>query len=184
MAHDVDEPPNNPFAAPETDLGQIPDRPKETFTFGKYEDRWNGWAIDLIISFFLRILATVGITLLLGIFVLPLINSNVLPYEDHSTVILLMNIQWGTFLLSPWLYFALLESSPWQATLGKRLIKTKVTDLGGNRISFGRASVRYFSKYLSFYLLLIGYLIQPFRPKKQALHDILAGTLVIKDEPG
>ena len=79
-----------------------------------------------------------------------------------------------------WLYYALLESSAWQATLGKKALGLEVTDLGGNRISFGRATGRFFAKIISGIILLIGYIMAGFTEKKQALHDILAGTLVIR----
>jgi uncharacterized RDD family membrane protein YckC len=78
-----------------------------------------------------------------------------------------------------WLYFAVMESSPWQATLGKRALGMVVTDLAGNRISFGRATGRFFARFVSGILLYLGYLIQPFTAKRQALHDIIAGTLVV-----
>lgn len=83
-----------------------------------------------------------------------------------------------------WLYFALMESSGWQATLGKRVCGLRVTDLEGNRISFGRASGRYFAKILSWITLYIGYLMIAFTEKKQGLHDILAGTLVLYGKAG
>lgn len=79
-----------------------------------------------------------------------------------------------------WLYEALLTSSHWQATLGKRALRIVVTDENGGRISFARASGRHFAKWVSGMLLGIGYLMQPFTPKKQALHDMIAGTLVVK----
>ena len=79
-----------------------------------------------------------------------------------------------------WLYEALLTSSSKQATLGKMALGLVVTDLNGNRISFMRATGRHFGKYVSTAILLIGYLMQPFTEKRQALHDILAGTLVVK----
>ncbi len=77
-----------------------------------------------------------------------------------------------------WLYEALMESSSRQATLGKMIFGMKVTDLAGNRISFGRATGRYFAKCLSALTLLIGYIIAGFTERKQALHDMVAGTLV------
>jgi len=77
-----------------------------------------------------------------------------------------------------WLYEALMESSSRQATLGKMIFGMKVTDLSGNRISFARATGRYFAKWLSGLTLLIGYIIAGFTERKQALHDMLAGTLV------
>ena len=80
-----------------------------------------------------------------------------------------------------WLYYALQESSAAQATLGKRALGVRVTDLEGRRISFGRATGRLFAKIPSALILMIGFLMQPFTAKKQALHDIIAGTLVLKD---
>jgi uncharacterized RDD family membrane protein YckC/Tfp pilus assembly major pilin PilA len=78
-----------------------------------------------------------------------------------------------------WLYFALMHSSRWQATLGKRALGIKVTSLSGERIGFGRATGRHFGWLLSWTLLGIGYLMAAFTSRKQALHDLMAGTLVV-----
>ena len=79
-----------------------------------------------------------------------------------------------------WLYYALLESSSWQATLGKKALGLEVTDMQGMRISFGRATGRFFAKFISGIILLIGFIMAGFTEKKQALHDMIAGTLVIR----
>lgn len=79
-----------------------------------------------------------------------------------------------------WLYYALQESSAAQATLGKRMLSLRVTDLNGNRISFGRATGRYFGKYISAIILCIGFMMAGFTERKQALHDQMAGTLVFR----
>jgi uncharacterized RDD family membrane protein YckC len=79
-----------------------------------------------------------------------------------------------------WLYFALFESSTWQATPGKRALGLFVTDIQGRRISFPRASARFFGKILSSMLLFFGYLMAGFTAKKQALHDMLADCLVLR----
>ena len=79
-----------------------------------------------------------------------------------------------------WLYYALLESSSWQATLGKKALGLEVTDLEGRRISFGRATGRFFAKIISALILWIGFIMAGFTEKKQALHDMIAGTLVIR----
>ncbi|HEY6971192.1 MAG TPA: RDD family protein [Candidatus Angelobacter sp.] len=79
-----------------------------------------------------------------------------------------------------WLYEALLTSSSWQATVGKRVLDLKVTDEGGNPISFERATARFFAKVLSSLALGIGFLMVAFTARKQGLHDLLAGTLVMK----
>ena len=75
-------------------------------------------------------------------------------------------------------YRAGMESSVYQATLGKLAMQLKVTDLSGNRISFDRAIARYFSKYLSTLTLGVGYVMVAFDERKRALHDRIAGTLV------
>ena len=79
-----------------------------------------------------------------------------------------------------WLYYALLESSRWQATLGKQLLGLEVVDLKGRRVSFARASGRYFGMIVSALIFCIGFLMAGFTQKKQALHDMMAGCLVIK----
>jgi len=81
-------------------------------------------------------------------------------------------------LFGSWLYEAFMESSSYQATLGKMIFGMKVTDLNGNRISFERATGRHFAKWLSAMVLGIGYIMVGFTERKQGLHDLLAGTLV------
>lgn len=85
-------------------------------------------------------------------------------------------------LLSGWLYCALLECSPLQATLGKLAIRARVTDAGGLRISFARASARYFAKLVSAATLGIGFLISDVTARRQALHDLLSGTCVVQKQ--
>lgn len=77
------------------------------------------------------------------------------------------------------LYFALQESSAHQATLGKRALSIKVTDLAGQRISLKHAVGRWFAAALSYLTLYIGFLMAAFTQRKQALHDMVAGTLVV-----
>jgi uncharacterized RDD family membrane protein YckC len=82
-------------------------------------------------------------------------------------------------ILAGWLYSSLLESSSWQGTVGKKVVGLRVTDLDGNRISFGKATGRYFGKILSGMICLVGFIMAAFTEKRQALHDQLAGTLVL-----
>ena len=83
-------------------------------------------------------------------------------------------------LIMFWLYYALMESSAKQATLGKMILNLKVTDMNGGRISFVRASGRLFGKVVSSMTMCIGYIMAGFTAKKQALHDIMADCLVVK----
>jgi uncharacterized RDD family membrane protein YckC len=86
-------------------------------------------------------------------------------------------------VLGPWLYYALLECSNWQATIGKKICGLIVVDENGNRISFGRATGRYFAKIISAVIFYIGFLMAGWTQRKRALHDMIAGTLVLKQIP-
>jgi uncharacterized RDD family membrane protein YckC len=84
-------------------------------------------------------------------------------------------------LMLTWLYHALLESSEWQATVGKKALGLVVTDMAGQRVSFGRSTGRHFGKVLTNLVpALIGYIMAGFTEKKQALHDMMAGCLVLR----
>jgi uncharacterized RDD family membrane protein YckC len=83
-------------------------------------------------------------------------------------------------IIIAWLYYAGLESSDRQATFGKQAMNLKVTDLRGRQITFIKATGRHFAKILSGLILFIGYIMIGFTEKKQGLHDILAGCLVVK----
>lgn len=116
------------------------------------------------------------------------VNSTV-QFEDEYTaafviaIIFVALIVGGISIIIQWLYYALMESSSKQATLGKMALGIKVTDMNGNRISFGRATGRYFGKIISGLILNIGFIMAAFTQKKQALHDLMANCLVILTLP-
>jgi uncharacterized RDD family membrane protein YckC len=82
--------------------------------------------------------------------------------------------------LVSWLYYAIMESSSTQGTLGKMALGIQVIDLSGNPISFARATGRHFGKLISMLIVFVGYLMVAFTVKKQGLHDMMAGCLVVK----
>ena len=147
------------------------------------------------IRFVAYILDGIIISIIEGFLVLPLLvllgyNAafiDSLANMDQIDPVLLLSILisagMGLYLsvfLITWFYYALLESGPRQATIGKMVLRLKVTDINGNRMSFARASLRYFSKIISSAILMIGYIMAGFTPKRQALHDIIANTYVVK----
>ena len=79
-----------------------------------------------------------------------------------------------------WLYEALMTSSSKQGTLGKMVLRLKVTDRNGARLTFGHSTGRFFAKIVSGFTFGIGYIMAGFTDRKQALHDMIAGTLVVK----
>jgi uncharacterized RDD family membrane protein YckC len=129
-------------------------------------------------GFWRRVGAALIDGLLIGIVTSPIYVAIGGDPDDRSAAVL--GTVYPILALAQWLYFALMESSSRQATLGKMAIGIRVTDLDGNRIGFGKATGRYFAKFLSALILGIGYLMAAFTEKKQALHDILAGTLVVR----
>lgn len=80
-----------------------------------------------------------------------------------------------------WAYFAVMEVK-FGGTLGKLALGLRVVDDNGNYLSFGRATGRYFSKILSACTLLIGFIMAGFHEKKRSLHDLIAGTYVVRKE--
>lgn len=90
-----------------------------------------------------------------------------------------MALIWLFTIVSGWLYSSLMESSKYQATLGKLALGIKVTGAHGERISFARATGRFFGKMVSAMTLYFGFYMAGFTQKRQALHDLLANTFVV-----
>ncbi len=146
-------------------------------------------------GFWIRVLAYLIDAVIVGVCCIPLlvllapglikmIQAGQMNREPDPTVI--ASFMGGVFLFElavvavQWLYEALMTSSAKQATVGKLALGMKVVDLNGNRISFGRATGRYFGKVLSHFILYVGYIMVAFTQRKQGLHDMLASTLVVK----
>lgn len=124
-------------------------------------------------SFIDGIITTIGYAVIGFVFgILTVVGGTDDPDVLHG-----LGIIHGFFL--QWLYYSVMESSPTQGTLGKMALGIKVTDLDGNKVSFGRATGRYFGKIISVLILLIGFIMVAFTEKKQGLHDMMAGCLVV-----
>lgn len=137
----------------------LPENSSTPATFGQ---RSLAWLIDFML-------------LIAGQFiVLFILISGGFVTDNQLEIILEIN----GFVMS-WLYYAIMESSRKQATVGKIVLNLKVTNMSGQRISFGRASGRFLGKILSSLILMIGFLMPIFTQKKQALHDMIAECLVI-----
>ena len=103
--------------------------------------------------------------------------SAVTDTETRNVLYMVLDIFIG--LIISWLYCTLFESSPKQGTPGKMAIGIIVTDLNGRKISFGKANGRFWGKIISGIPLGIGFIMAGITQKKQAIHDIMAGTLVV-----
>jgi uncharacterized RDD family membrane protein YckC len=132
-------------------------------------------------ALFIPFAVMTGLTAVLG---------NIHPGEDPRDVGAILG---GTFflglftvaslaILGAWLYHAKMESSSWQATLGKKALNLRVTDFYGARISFARASGRHFAKLITGLIPLgVGFMLAGLTERRQALHDMLASCLVLRD---
>jgi len=106
-----------------------------------------------------------------------------IPTSIVTTIIGAITFDFLATLISLGAFFAYetyFNSSDKQGTFGKQIMKIKVTDMNGGRISMQTAAVRAFASYISGAILLMGYFLALFTEKKQTLHDIIANTLVLK----
>jgi len=134
-------------------------------------------------GFWLRLFAAaidVGVVLMLVWIFGLVIGADIAALEPDEANRAKLRAMWIAALAVGWFYFAGMESTAPQATLGKLLMGIYVTDLEGNRVTFGRASVRYWVKYVSIAIVFIGFILAAFTRHKQALHDMAAGCLVLK----
>lgn len=138
----------------------------------RYAGFWKRFAA-ILIDFAVMFGATFIIFFLLGLLLVAGGNGSTYSGDDWEAIGNCFGI------ITWWLYFAGMESSGHQGTLGKLALGIKVTDLSGQPIGFGRATGRHFSKILSGIILGIGYLLAAFTPKKQGLHDMIAGCVVV-----
>jgi uncharacterized RDD family membrane protein YckC len=174
LADSITDPESNPYSPPECDFVGVPDQLEFSNDNGAKKPGYASFG-QRFLAFLLDGVILYGFLWLFFFIVLYLIILFV-PNDLHFTT---MNYYLVLQILTiPTLYFALQESSAYQATFGKRIMGIKVTTLEGGRIPFGHALIRYVCKIPSAIPLFGGFLMQPFTGKKQALHDMLAKTLV------
>jgi uncharacterized RDD family membrane protein YckC len=149
--------------------------------------------MDPLASFFRRLLAWIIDYLLISFissFILSFLLIFIFGFEGPETFVYDENfIRDMSDTLGPWqylifviwwLYEAGFLAGNWQATPGKRLLGLYVTDKEGYPLSFSTATIRYLGKILGTLIFFIGYLLALFSRNRQALHDMIAGTLVLR----
>ncbi len=150
-------------------------------------------------GFWLRVLAYCIDAIVLGIFAIPILIGSAMalgiggmieniPHNQDPFMngmppafALFLMLCVGLGIFGTWLYFALLESSEWQGTAGKKVLGLIVTDMNGQRVTFLRATGRHFAKLVTGLIPFgIGYIMAGFTEKRQALHDMIASCLVLR----
>ncbi|MEH6940291.1 RDD family protein [Bacillus sp. JJ722] len=148
---------------------------QESVIYASFGRRLAAYVIDgLILSVIVSILGAVGVLSFFGV------NFDASQLQDPTySIANNKGYLYATFLIGM-LYYTILQSSKWQATIGKKLLGMKVVTLEGERISFIRALIRHLVMFSISSIFYIGFIMALFTKKKQALHDLLAKTLVIK----
>jgi len=142
--------------------------------FGGFWERFLAYCIDSAILTLGSVVVGFLGAFFIG-FIMALMGMEVEEMENFFVV-----LYYILAIVLSWLYFTVMESSKLQATLGKKICNLAVMDTSGNRITFSRANGRFWSKFISGVIFCIGYIMAAFTEKHQALHDMVAGTLVVK----
>lgn len=160
-----------PYAPPPYPLPQ----PGPRVGYAGFWIRFVAWFLDAIILWVVNVGAHAIIRISAGAPVRPWWS------ESSGATMGLTCAELAVGFVLRWLYLALSESSAAQATIGKRAMRLRVTDLEGRRISFARATGRAFAKIVSAIILGIGFLMIAFTGRRQGLHDMMAETVVLRD---
>ncbi|WEJ62069.1 RDD family protein [Thiomicrorhabdus lithotrophica] len=156
-------------------MEQIDNTAQTPISYGGFWKRLAAYILDWIILTIISIIILVVFSASFG----TLLNAETFEEGNEAALLgLTLGADLLTFAIA-WLYYAGMESSSKQATFGKLALGMKVTRLNGEPISFLRASARFFSKILSVLLLFIGFIMIAFTEKKQGLHDMIAGVVIV-----
>jgi uncharacterized RDD family membrane protein YckC len=166
----------NPYAPPRSPLGDLDldHAARGPATFHGYAGFWRRFSAYFIDSIILRVAGGVFYLLAFGAF-----NAATQNQGRPLGLSVTLGVQGATYLMYL-LYFAAMECSSSQGTLGKMAMGLKVVDLRGRRVTFWRAAGRNLAKVISALPLLFGFIMAGFTEKKQALHDMIASSLVVR----
>lgn len=148
----------------------------------KYAGFWRrfvGWLIDLLILIVITHWALVFVSYFLSTPIPDVLSFSAFFSAFWPTVLALVIVDFIIIAT----YYTLLEASPIQATVGKYIAGLKITDIGGSRISYGKAFARRIYSLLSIIPIFIGYIVAGFTPRKQTFHDMIAKTIVVVNKP-
>jgi uncharacterized RDD family membrane protein YckC len=174
-------PPIPPQPAKKAVPPAVPNPALASFQTAPFFARAIAFGIDCLVLF-------VPFLILFGLGALTIQIGGMVEHNDPET----MKQEWILFgehlrqvlilvaLGGGWLYTAFLESSAWQATVGKQWVGLKVIDVRGEKISVFRATGRHAAKCLSAAICFLGFVMALFNREGRTLHDLLAGTRVVR----
>ena len=134
--------------------------------FASFDQRLMAWAIDVFL------IATLYAVLIFLSFL----------FLQQQTVRVVFLVGMAVLIpLTKLIYNIFADASKNQGTIGKKLMDIKVSDLNGQRVNLSTSLIRNLAKIISTITFGIGYVYSFFNKKQQCLHDVMAGTLVMKD---
>jgi uncharacterized RDD family membrane protein YckC len=145
--------------------------------FAGFWRRFAAWLIDVVIVTVLTVPMAFAL-----IWVMEALHGDLRMKLGHARYLagLVSVFSWA---IGGWIYNARQMSSSRQSTIGKRCFDLRVLNSRGHGISFAQASARHFAEYLSAFIGFAGFIMAAFTTRKQALHDIVADTIVVQDLP-
>lgn len=150
-----------------------------SFDYAGVPWRFAAWLLDSVLLMLPITIWEMTVESLLGVNVEELPMLDMFRPPDPQTLEFLIWVNVGSLVIRA-LYWTLLESSPWQATVGKKLLGLVVVDETGRRATRQRAFVRFVGRFFCEITLLIGYLLILFDERRQGLHDRIARTFVVR----
>ena len=155
-------------------------------TYAGFWLRFVAWLIDVILLGIIAWIIIAPILAAIG-FASNFSYSDFQNTEDVASLIAVVSamigVSWAANEVLKVLYHSFMESSKYQGSVGKMALGLIVTDLQGQKLDFGKAVIRNLCKIISNLTCAIGYIMAGFTEKQQALHDVIAGTLVVKKQP-
>ncbi len=164
-------------AAPQPSRYVVPQAAARPTTYAGFWVRFFAVFIDAIIINAVMTPVAIAFMIPAGLRMRP--ESQPDPAQVIALMMPMMMIA-GLSMVANWLYEALMMSSSKRATIGKMVFGIIVVDTEGRQLSFMHATGRHFAKWVSHLTMLIGFIIAAFTARKQALHDLIAGTLVLR----
>jgi uncharacterized RDD family membrane protein YckC len=176
---------DNPYSAPAAPMQHLPQTTAASLEdYAGFWKRVAAYILDVVVLWIPTMLIESAFGLSAAKEMLKQASQNAAgdPHAMLAAQVQFYTAMWPAFLAGfvlAWWYYALCESSPWQATVGKLALGIRVTDMQGRRLTLARALIRYPAMLLSQIILCIGYIMVAFTQRKQGLHDLIAGTLVL-----
>jgi uncharacterized RDD family membrane protein YckC len=145
------------------------------FRYAGFWRRFSAWIVDLVLITIATVPVAIGL-----IWIMEALHGDLRMKLGHARYLAGLGAVFS-WVIGGWLYNAQMLSSDRQATYGKRFLGLRVITGRGRKVSYAQASARHFAEFLSAFIGFFGFIVAAFTRRRQALHDIVADTVVVQD---